>query len=219
LNETVCPIGSALANAQTIAAAGFPLRMKLRRQFAVLAVAVGLLPFTACKKKTQPVAINRQAPTLAVQVPDEIPEEPLPAEPQPPVQEATTEAPPVKKPPAKHRSKKPAPPPATNQNNPTVATNRPPANPAEASTDAAIAADLPSQQVIQQQQTTNQLLDSTEKDLKSLNRGLSHDEEIIRTQIRSYIGESRKATKDGDFERAYNLAVKAHLLVDALIKK
>ena len=30
---------------------------------------------------------------------------------------------------------------------------------------------------------------------------------------------SRSATKDGDYERAYNLATKAHLLSDALLKK
>ena len=39
------------------------------------------------------------------------------------------------------------------------------------------------------------------------------------TQIKSYIAQSRKATSDGDFERAYNLAMKAHLLADALVKK
>ena len=194
--------------------------MKSGCQFAVLAVVVGLLLNTACKKKTQSIAINRQAPTLAVQVPDEIPEEPLPAEPQAPTQDATAEEPPAKKPPAKRRPKKPAQPAANNQNNPTVAVNRPPTNPAaEAVTDTAIAADVTSQQVIHQKQTTNELLDSTEKDLKGLNRGLSHDEEIIVKEIRSYIGQSREATKDGDFERAYNLAVKAHLLTDALIKK
>jgi len=195
-----------------------PLRMKSSRQFAVLAVVVGLLLNTACKKKTQPIAINKQAPTLAVPVPEQIPEEPLPAEPEAPTQEATTEQPPVKKPLAKHRSKKPAQPPA-NQNNPTVATNRPPANPAaEAPPDTAIAADVSSQTLTHQKDTTAQLLEAAEKTLAGL-KSLSHDEESIVKQIRSYIGQSHEATKDGDFERAYNLAVKAHLLTDALIKK
>jgi hypothetical protein len=35
----------------------------------------------------------------------------------------------------------------------------------------------------------------------------------------SYISQSRKAGNDRDFERAYNLAVKARLLADALVKK
>ncbi len=195
--------------------------MKSVRQFAVLTVVVGLLLNTACQKKKQQVAINKQAPTLTVPVPDQIPEEPLPPEPQAPAQEATAEEPPAKKPPAKHRSKKPAqPPPANGQNNPTVATNHPPANPAaEAPANTAIAADITNQQIVQQKQTTSELLDSTEKELKGLNGTLRHDEEIMVTQIKSYIGQSHKATTDGDFERAYNLAVKAHLLADALIKK
>ena len=74
-------------------------------------------------------------------------------------------------------------------------------------------------QLSQQKQTTTQLLDETEKTLNGLNRTLSHDEEEIVNQIRSYVGQSRNATKDGDFERAYNLATKAHLLSDALAKK
>jgi hypothetical protein len=74
-------------------------------------------------------------------------------------------------------------------------------------------------QLSQQKQTTSQLLEETEKTLNGLNRTLSHDEEEIVNQIRSYIGQSRNATKDGDFERAYNLATKAHLLSDALVKK
>ena len=39
------------------------------------------------------------------------------------------------------------------------------------------------------------------------------------TQVKSYISQSRKATSDGDYERAFNLAKKAQLLADALVKK
>ncbi len=132
------------------------------------------------------------------------------------------EEPPPKKAPPKHHgsSKKPAQPPASNPANTTVAVNRPPASPAtEFTTDTAIAADVTSQQLVQQKQTTAQLLDATEKTVKGLNRSLSHDEQAMVTQINSYVVQSRKATTDGDFERAYNLAVKAHLLADALVKK
>jgi hypothetical protein len=38
-------------------------------------------------------------------------------------------------------------------------------------------------------------------------------------QIKTYIAQSHKATSDNDFERAYNLATKARLLSDALVKK
>ena len=78
---------------------------------------------------------------------------------------------------------------------------------------------MTSAQLSQQKQTTAQLLDETEKTLSGLNRTLSQDEEAIVVQIRSYVTQSRNATKDGDFERAYNLATKAHLLSDALVKK
>lgn len=101
-----------------------------------------------------------------------------------------------------------------------MAAAHPPANPAaEAPPSTAIGANVNSAQVSQQKQTTAQLLDETEKTLNGLNRSLSHDEEQMVTQIRSYVGQSRNATKDGDFERAYNLATKAHLLSDALVKK
>ena len=163
-----------------------------------------------------------QAPTLAVSVPDQIPEDEPPPEQPAPQQQATVEEPPPKKAPTKHRgsSKKPAQPPVSNPSNTTVAVNRPPANPApEITTDIAIAADVSSQQLVQQKQTTAQLLDSTEKNLKGLNRSLSHDEKAMVNQIKSYVTQSRKATTDGDFERAYNLAVKAHLLADALVKQ
>lgn len=83
----------------------------------------------------------------------------------------------------------------------------------------AIGADVSSAQLSQQKQTTLQMLDATEKNLKSLPRNLSHDEEAMVAQIKSYVGQSRKATSDGDFERAYNLATKARLLSDALLKK
>jgi len=199
--------------------------MTCSRQFAVFVVALGLLLGTGCNKKKQQLAVNRQAPTLAVPGPDQIPEEALPPEPPPAQQEATVEEPPPKKTPQKHRSpKKPATPtatqpPAANQGNTTVAVNRPPVNPAvEAPTDTAIAADVTSQQLSQQQKTTSELLESAEKNLAGL-KGLNHDEETMVTQIKSYITQSRSATKDRDFERAYNLAVKAHLLADALVKK
>jgi len=163
-----------------------------------------------------------QAPTLAVSVPDQIPEIAPPPEQPTPQQEATVEEPPPKKAPSKHHgsSKKPAQPPVSNQANTTVAVNRPPANPApEITPDIAIAADVSSQQLVQQKKTTTQLLESTEKNLKGLNRSLNQDEKAMVNQIKSYVTQSRKATSDGDFERAYNLAVKAHLLADALVRQ
>ncbi len=102
-----------------------------------------------------------------------------------------------------------------------MAVAHPPANPAASvPPDTALAADVSSAQLSQQKQTTAQLLDETEKTVNALNRTtLSKEDEEIVVQIRSYIAQSRSATKDGDFERAYNLANKAHLLSAALVKK
>lgn len=193
--------------------------MRFGRQFVVCIVALGLLLTVGCKKNKPQLPAKMQAPTLAVVVPDQIPEETPPPEPPAKQQAATVEEPP-KKPPAKHRPKKPTQAVTNNQASTTVAVNRPPVNPVtEAITDTAIAADVTGQQLVQQKQTTTELLDSTEKNLKGLTRNLSHDEKTMVKQIETYITQSRNATKDGDFERAYNLALKAHLLADALVKQ
>jgi hypothetical protein len=68
------------------------------------------------------------------------------------------------------------------------------------------------------QATTQQLLDSTENNLHSLKRQLSADEESMLAQIRDYIKQSKDAIKDGDNPRAHNLALKARLLSDELVK-
>jgi outer membrane biosynthesis protein TonB len=198
---------------------GIPLRMTFGRQLAVFLVALGLLLGTACHKKKQVAQYPKVAPTLDVEVPDRIPEQALPAEPPPAQEEAKAEEPPPKKKPPKRRSApKVAPPPASNQSNTTVAVNRPPAT--EAPVDTAIAADVPNEKLLQQKQTTSDLLDSTEKNLKvAMSHQLTADEEAMATQVKSYIAQSRKATSDGDYERAFNLAKKAQLLADALVKK
>ncbi len=193
--------------------------MMFGRQFAVFLVALGLLLGVACQKKKQVAQVPKTAPTLAVEGPDRIPEEALPVEPPPAQQEAKAEEPPPKKKPPKRRTatKPAAPPPASNQSNTTVAVNRPPVN--EPPVDTAIAADVSNERILQQKQTTSDLLDSTEKTLKTLKGNLSADEEAMVTQVKSYILQSHKATSDGDYERAFNLAKKAQLLADALVKK
>ena len=67
-------------------------------------------------------------------------------------------------------------------------------------------------------QSTQQLIDSTENNLRSIKRQLSSDEQSMVAQARDYINGSKQATKDGDFVRAHNLANKAHLLSEELIK-
>lgn len=204
--------------------------MNYGRQFVVFALASVLLLGTGCTKKKPQLPAQAKAPaeTIASPLPSEISETvPPPPPPQPSPQPPPPEVTVVK--PQKHHNKKKATtttaPPASLQAatpsptasaNDTVAVARPPANPA--SPDLAIAADVSNDQLARQKQSTAQLLEETEKSISGL-KDLSHEQNETLAQVRSYVNQSRKATSDGDFERAYNLATKAHLLSDALVKK
>ncbi len=67
--------------------------------------------------------------------------------------------------------------------------------------------------------STAQLIDSTESNLRGLTRPLTADEQATVAQIKDYLEQSRAATKQQDLVRAHNLALKAHLLSDELVKK
>ncbi|HEX9255053.1 MAG TPA: hypothetical protein VF938_05885, partial [Candidatus Angelobacter sp.] len=69
------------------------------------------------------------------------------------------------------------------------------------------------------QTSTDQLLQGAEANLNSITRQLSKDEEAMRTQIKEFINQSHKATTENDPARAHNLAVKARLLSDDLVKQ
>ena len=211
--------------------------MNFQRKFVIPVLLLLPLLTNACNKKKPVLLPQAQAPTTVAEVlPDEIPEKP-----ETPITEVAPA--PVPPPPAKTKPKKPArtqtsrksnppasspsvPPPsaasssAANNNQQQVAALHPPHNPAsDSSTDMAIVAAIPTQQATQQKEETAHMVDATENALKNITRSLSDDEKAMRMQIQSYIQQSRKATADGDFERAYNLAKKAQLLADALIKK
>ena len=201
------------------------------RQFVAIWVGVVLLAMVGCVKKNPQLPNQAKAPAEPIATP-------LPAE----ITEETTPPPPPAPPPVKPKVEQPKPqpakqhkkrkssqtpattaqstdttPPAPPSSNNNLAAAHPPAS--ETPPDIAIAADVTSAQLTQQKQTTAQLLESTEKTLNGLPHNLSHDDVEMVAQIRSYLAQSRKATTDGDFERAYNLATKAHLLSDALVKK
>lgn len=214
-------------------------------QFAVFALALLLAVTVGCAKKQPQLPSQAKAPAEVVPtpLPPEISETvpPPPAvtpEPQPKPAEPT-----VTKLPKKRPRKKIVPPTASVQaanptNTPTPSTSptgasttgtpasgttiaaaHPPANPAvEATPDPAITPDVSSAQLIRQKQSTAQLLEDAEKTINGM-KAQNHAEEETLAEIRSYVTQSRKATSEGDFERAYNLATKAHLLSDALVKK
>jgi ElaB/YqjD/DUF883 family membrane-anchored ribosome-binding protein len=205
--------------------------MIVRRKFVITLLVLALLFTEACNKKKPVLPPQPPAPTIATELPDEIPE--TPEAPAPEVAQIPVEPPPVKTKPKKAprtSAKKTAPvasvaaatttPPAPANNSQAVASLRPPRNPgSDIPPDTAIAAAMPSEAITRQKENTAQIVDATENSLKNLSRQLNDEEKAMKSQIQSYLQQSRKATTDGDFERAYNLANKAHLLADALIKK
>jgi hypothetical protein len=66
---------------------------------------------------------------------------------------------------------------------------------------------------------TERSLQTTEKDLKAITWAPSMDQKNMMEQIKTYIVQSRSANNDGDVLRASNLAQKARLLCDELLKK
>jgi len=204
--------------------------MTFAHKFVTSILLVVLLIVQGCTRKKAGLPPTPSAPTIAATLPDSIP--PIEEEPQQPEPQVAETPPPVE--PTKTKPKKPSrisgkktnpstpPPPANSaspaQGNQTLASVRPPANPAD-TPQTVIAAAVPSSQVNQQKVETTRMVDATENALKGLNRSLSDDEKSMKSQIQSYLQQSRKATTDGDYERAFNLAKKAQLLADALLKK
>jgi outer membrane biosynthesis protein TonB len=68
-------------------------------------------------------------------------------------------------------------------------------------------------------QSIEQLLQSTDTNLRSISRSLNDNERAMIEQIRNYMAQARTASTDGDLTRANNLALKAHLLSDELVKR
>jgi hypothetical protein len=76
-----------------------------------------------------------------------------------------------------------------------------------------LSAGLSPQQVSRQMQETDQLLASTDANLKMISsRQLSAAQQDTLTQIKSFMEQARAASSAGDVPRAYNLANKANML-------
>lgn len=188
------------------------------RKFGILLL-VSLVLMTACKKKKPTVPQPQsQAPTITQPAP------PLPQpqpEPQPPATATTTTPPPpppatAKPKPKKHHAARkpaaPAPEPAPEKNK-TVKEG------GDNAPAAQLSAGIPQGEASRQRQSTAQLRQTTETSLRNLNRQLSGDEQAMVQQIRTYLAQSKTADNDGDTERAYNLAFKAHLLAEELTRR
>jgi hypothetical protein len=75
------------------------------------------------------------------------------------------------------------------------------------------------EQAAHQRAVTDQLLASTDASLQRLSgRTLSKDQQDTVAQVRKFMEQVKAAQAAGDLQRAYKLAVKAHLLADALEK-
>ena len=211
--------------------------MKFARHILLIGMAAILLSLSGCvfKKKQPPVPQQGQAPTVSTPQPppEEKPapeEKPVeqPAETKPPEETKTTEEKPKpKKKPA--QAKKPAAP-APSPQPPAQASTSAPAAPAKTSkliiqeggaqsSQGQLAAGLTLEDPSSHNKlTTEQLLQSTQANLNNLNRPLSPEEQAMVAQIKDYMAQSRKAADDSDMVRAHNLALKAHLLSDELVK-
>jgi hypothetical protein len=86
-------------------------------------------------------------------------------------------------------------------------------------TNSSISAGLPHTDETHHRETTSELIQQTEDNLRLLTRQLSTDEQNQVEQIRNFLDQARSATSDNDLVRAHNLALKAHLLSDELLRR
>jgi hypothetical protein len=69
------------------------------------------------------------------------------------------------------------------------------------------------------ERSTGQLTSATEENLKKITGlQLNPSQQEMVSQIKQYMEQSKSAAADGDLDRAHNLAMKAHLLSDELVK-
>jgi len=207
-----------------------------KRQF-VVGLLVPLLAIQlACHKKQTAQKTKlpgpAEAPTLTQTLPDSIQPPPLPRNPQ---ESAKTHEPPPLPQKTKSRKKQsgsgtqaknsqaPATatsPPAQTPPPPATAELHPPVSPPDTAAEVAIGPAITSADAARDRQTTTRALDTTEGQLKRVDsNSLSSDQQAMLTQIKTYINQSRKAITEGDYERAANLAKKAQVLADELMKK
>jgi hypothetical protein len=210
----------------------------------VLLCLCAVLTLTGCNKKKQAtLPPQSQAPTV------EAPQEPVattiektePATKEPTtVTPSTTTAEPAPSTAATTTKPKPKPRKPRNNNKPATSAGNGAASPASTTPPANGTPSQTSKVIVQQggeptgtvqisaagpdedvrsRQTIEQLLQSTDTNLRSISRQLDDNERAMVEQIRTYMAQARTASTDGDLTRANNLALKAHLLSDELVKR
>jgi hypothetical protein len=164
-------------------------------------------PATAPTPEPTPAEAQTQTPAAQSEATPQPSPSPEPATPAP--EQATTG-----KTHAKRHVKKPSPQVPSGDKNEiarkTVVENAPAPQPAPTA---------PSPEVTQEQAANEQLLKNTEEAINGIKRQLSRDEQTMLAQIRDFITQSRKAAEQKDFTSAHNLALKAHVLSNELVRQ
>lgn len=170
--------------------------------------AVWLLPLllTGCIHKTQIAQNQPLAPPIEDTPPPK--PEPAPTNLPPPVVTVPEQTPPPQTAPPPEPVKKPArhkKPPNTNTQ---VASNGTPAVPA--------LGNLSTNDPPNMRQTTDSMIEQTEKTLNGIARKLNDQEQKTAAQIREFLKQAREALTAGDVDGAHNFATRAKLLLDEL---
>lgn len=204
----------------------------MTRPFVRTSILLALVLFAAGCKKKQKTTPAAQAPTLTAPATNtsapttetkSVTSAPVPDKPPSSTETAKPKSKPkpiVKKTPPQ----KPATEPAKAGEVPGIAKAAPPriivqpaaSSPSETAT--TVVPDMSHTEEAHHRQTTEQLMQSTEANLKSLKRVLNTDERAIYQQIQLFMAQSKEATLSQDLVRAHNLALKAHLLSDELTR-
>jgi outer membrane biosynthesis protein TonB len=191
--------------------------MKLLRRYPLI-VLVSVLGIFGCSQKKPVLVAPQQPPPTTAPQPTPTPEPTVTEQPQPtqppaaPENQTTTDA--------KNKPKSTKHPVAKKPTKKVVEADKCDKNDVQTSASAGQISPVPTPTDGTHTQTsTEQLLQSAEGNLNSIKRQLSKDEEAMRTQIKEFIIQSHKATSENDLARAHNLAVKARLLSDELIKQ
>jgi outer membrane biosynthesis protein TonB len=196
--------------------------MNLQRNLTATVVLAILLGASGCKfpgKRKPNLPTQASAPTIQPQPATNQPGPPPPvtgepARPMPtPGESIASDSQPKPLPkPKTHVTKKTVPPPPVAPEPQQKASTTP-------SREPNLTASLSQADALHRKLDTAQLIEATETVLRGLNRSLNNNEQATVQHIRSFIKQSQSATTDGDYERAYNLAYKAHLLSDELTKQ
>jgi hypothetical protein len=200
--------------------------MRLGRNIGLVVALLIVVSGVGCKKRKPQIPAQSTAPTINKPTVAPVASQPQPTPPtvtaEPPqpsssIPAVTT----AKKPRVRHRKPTTTPPANTvtsaDSNAAKPGVHKPGDNTASDS-NVQISAEVPQPAANLRRQQTEGLLQSAEWNLKRINRTLNDGEDSMQRQVRNFITQSRLAMQDGDLERAYNLATKANLLSQELVK-